>query len=838
MRFPRPPFLFLLAFALAFLGFVGHGWLGQAAGARELLLPLAKLHDWESACRASGGIAWWTPSYMHGVSLAPMWQTAMQVLYFEGGRFLLAPLGIGPTEAYKLLSLGLALLAALMLYGFAAELTGCATTAALAGAFYLLCPEMAIRLAEAEHLGTVACFPFAPLLLWLVLRVAKSPGKDGGWPAVLALALGTSAMLLTSTKVALLFMPIVALFAAWAAFAFPATREERLAFALRLGRAALVALPLALLPLLPLLREQRWMTFFSHDPFTVWQDGFTLKSVLSLWDRGGLLLADAPEGLHTSADAFYSGILWVSGIAAMLAAKRDWLRTREGGLFRLFVGGALLLGTLSYGVRSPLGAHRQLLSHSAEMANWSIPLLWLVLLAQAALVILLASFAFTSLTSSQRERLTTSSFIWLLLFPILLIFSLFRSADQERDPDWLWKRRLILVGLAFFWLVVPLFPLVEHLPGFGQIRAPASFWNMGGSFCIALAGALAWRQGFTGLRPGTRLALLAPFLLVATTLTDFSTYHAAFFRDGFPAGEGKPKAEAVLADYGKAAAFLRDHAETEPGTALVFSGRYFYLELPAQTGRPLHTEAAMSYLQPEWSRALADAGRETPEAYAAALAAAGVSHVVLDKTDPDLPAPFADQLRKLFPAVLENPNFAVLAVPGAGAPALALPVRRTRLVAPGTASPAQSLALYGKGRWTIEPALDSNEDIALPQQNDNDQDHSPLPSSQRLPLLAPHRANLNPETIRLAPAPYDAAWVVVPENWHPDWKAFDEAGHPLPVCKALGAYLAAPVPHPGAAVTFRFEAPFWYGLCLGLSLLAWLATAGLLGFLLFFSRKA
>ncbi|HEY8964904.1 MAG TPA: hypothetical protein VIM58_00570, partial [Candidatus Methylacidiphilales bacterium] len=325
MARPRLPFLLLLLFSLVCLAVAGWGWLGQEAGAKELMLPLTKYQDFEAACRASGGIAWWTPSFLQGCSLAPFWQTSVLALWYEGGRVLLGACGLDAVAAYKVMALGLALLAALSMYGFVAALTGCARTAALAGAFYLLCPEMAIRLAREEHLGTVGCFPFAPLVLWLLLRLGEAPTRKRS----LALALGTAAMLLTSTKVALLFLPVMALFAAWIGVSLLATTERRLAFLKALGLAAALSLLLALLPLLPLLREQGLMTFFAHDPLGAWQDSFAIKTALSLWDRGGLLLAATPPGFHTSADAFYGGVFWVSAVALLFLADGAWLATPE-----------------------------------------------------------------------------------------------------------------------------------------------------------------------------------------------------------------------------------------------------------------------------------------------------------------------------------------------------------------------------------------------------------------------------------------------------------------------------------------------------------------------------
>ncbi|MGE0489697.1 MAG: YfhO family protein [Vulcanimicrobiota bacterium] len=69
-------------------------------------------------------------------------------------------------------------------------------------------------------------------------------------------------------------------------------------------------------------------------------------------------------------------------------------------------------------------------------------------------------------------------------------------------------------------------------------------------------------------------------------------------------------------------------------------------------------------------------------------------------------------------------------------------------------------------------------------------------------------------------------YLVVSDNWHPDWQATVD-GQPAPVLRADFAFRAVAVPAGQHEVTFRFQ-PAGFGLALMLSGLAWLALAGYL----------
>jgi uncharacterized membrane protein YfhO len=77
--------------------------------------------------------------------------------------------------------------------------------------------------------------------------------------------------------------------------------------------------------------------------------------------------------------------------------------------------------------------------------------------------------------------------------------------------------------------------------------------------------------------------------------------------------------------------------------------------------------------------------------------------------------------------------------------------------------------------------------------------------------------------------PPDASgWLVVSEAYHPDWTVTID-GKPGQTTRAEAALLGTYVPAGSHEVIFRFRAPVWYSLCLGLGVLSWImALAALL----------
>jgi len=763
------PVVVLAALLAVFAAVLGSHWLYSAPGTGEFYLSASLAADLGRAFQSVHGIAWWTPNYLQGESLAWIWSSTAGVP-MEAGRLF----GCGQVIGYKIFNLFYLVGAGLAMYRFMAALTGSARTAFGAGLAYACSPEFGLRMAGVEQIVFTSTYLLLPLIgsgLWKLRHGAASPSPSPSWRpgAVLELALVYALLFLLWAKGAVLFLPVMGGFALWLYFD---RAEGRPQFLAALAWSVLLVLVLAGLPTLPLVREQRWMTLFSSDPMAAWQQNFAVKSAFSWWDRGAAVLDPAPGPIFANGDAFYLGLVWSVALGLVLfefGPLRGWLRTREGTICRLFLALMLLLQWLSYGPSSVWSAQREILLRGGGLPNWSITLLWLALAAQIAAVVKLTS---------------------------------------------LWSgRRLVRTVVALGYLLIPLFLLVEKIPVYGQLRAPGSFWDVGGTFCFTAAGALALAAVIGRWVPPSRQAL-AGGVALAVLAADFSIYYRPFWQAPIP------HAEQVYADFEASARFLRD--DPAPGSVAAFSSRYFYLRLPQLTGRPLHTEAGTAFYQLKWTRQLNDAGQASPQRFQAEMAAAGVGFIVIDRTDPTLAGNFQGLFRNLYPVAFENAGFTVLRCSPPGAPALA-----TGRVEFGPAvDPGQALDGVAQDVWAIAPGLGGAaiSDPAGPS----------AAKSSPLPLLQSRQVDY--QTIRVAPTPPGQPWVIVPESYHPDWTA-EADGKPLPVYRALGCYLAVHAPHDGAAVTFRFRPPWWYDAAIYVTALGWLLAAGAWGVLRIRERR-
>ncbi|MDE1170401.1 MAG: hypothetical protein PW734_04195 [Verrucomicrobium sp.] len=760
----RPRLLFLGS-ALALVGVLACLWLPEGPSKKEIFVPLAKAADFERGCLSVHGPVWWTPFYLQGQSWAGFWSTPLSVAWLEAGRLLFHPWG--PLVGYKMAALLALLAAGAAMYAFVEELAGSAWTAAAAGFFYLLAPETCLALGENEHLafgGAGLCFAMLPLACRGLLRLRRGAEEKVFPGGRLAVALPVGAFFLLATKMAVLSLPLLGLYALWL------RGDLRDAYARhRFTWAALAGLfwggVLGGLPLLPLLREEPWMTLFSTDPLLQWQSVFTLKTPFSWLDRGGDLLLHAPPTMQFSGKAFYVGLLWAAALAGAFLARgpwRGWLATPAGRQCRLFTALALGFAWLSYGFLSPWMGQRVLLQAGTLMPGWAMPVLWAALLLQAALVYRLAAF-------------------------------------------WLAGRAHRLLATLVF-VFVSGFAALQMIPPFGQVRAPSAFWMLNGTFCVAVAGALALRAAVARLTPlpdprrraRVRAAILAA--VVALLWLDFSPYLAAFSRQGLP--------EPVWRDFQEAAAFLK----AQPwGYVQSISGRYFDLLLPQWANKPLTCEAATSYFQPRWIRPYQNLARDNGDAFDTMLPASGVGYVLVDRLDPIFDPSLFAYLKQRRPTLFENAGFTVFGSPRSIAPALAT----GRVVSlPPRAPMGRALGEIGQDRWPIDRGPGTPPDAPAPAPGSEE-------GSIRLRPARPRAADYH--TVSFSFTPPGQPWVILPESYHPDWKA-ESDGRPVPVYRAAGCLLAARAAREGAGITFRFTPPWWYNGALLAAALAWVAS--------------
>ena len=786
----RRPLTLYLLFASCFFGTLSLFWLSQPPSGQELWANAAKAIDYFESMRAEDGWPWWTASFNMGQSLADSVTTfwpylALDLGYLAGGESFILPWA-------KLVGLAGIFLGGLGLFFYVREITREAIEqsnglvsnlnklrvervhewGALAAAlFYIVSPQMALRLATSEHLVVALCWAFPPWIFLSLHRLARR----ASFKETLLLALSLAAMTLTYVRTAVAFLPLVTVYALWLLVEQP--REQRRRFILSLVLAALAYSMLALLPMLPFLRESQWMAFFEFDPLREWQKSFSFKTALSWIDRCGFATQGMPETFRVDQGGFYLGIVPLGALIFWLCQYgrhgKPMGSIPENRIIRFFSGLALFSIWLACGPKSILASHFEFLSQAQYAADWTIPVAWLGLLASCW-------------------------FIYMLL------------------PKTGWRPWLGACLIAVY-LFLPGVACLQLIPLYKNLRAPWAFWEVGGTFAWAIAAGLALTMLLRERIRTPNMRAIAIISIMALGLLDWSGYGRAFARGGL--------SEQLWQDWTQVQEALRtDH---RPGRVSVISSRYFYLSLPHATGRNLYAEAFHAHFALRWTRAMSLPASSSPDLLRLHLALMGVSHVLIDKADTADAEEGA--WRELLPVVFENEHFALLANEAALSPFFLGQEWIAVSDDPGI-WPLEFLWLLKYNYILIAnpkeayPScagqIDRSGQLALAEVNQR----KSAPPLQVYNQPIPRK---NESEIVIPSLPVNGGWVVVPEAYHPDWKAYHEGGRRLDVERAFGGLMAVFVPAGTRSLTLRFEEPGWYNLCMNMALGSWLVLSGL-----------
>jgi dolichol-phosphate mannosyltransferase len=760
-------FLALLLFLAVYVAVLGFGWLRQTPSQEELYSDAGRFYAELRNMFAGGRINWWTPDFMQGSSAS---QYFLVIVPLALGNLL--TLIVGDPAAGKVLGLLSLFGAGIAAFFFARKLTGISWIGFLGGAFYALNAQILLRIASFEHIGNVLAYAFLPLVLFALLRVAE----DGSWRSSFLLAASAGAMMLSYTKMALMFLPVAGAFYIWLLFDQPERRVQ-------LIRGSLVAsalLAVMVLPLLlPLTREYQWVAAFSFDNFAGWQQGFSMKSFISVLDRANGLLAQMRPDFVADRGQFYFGLVTIFCMAAVLwwaRGQREWLQTRNGVLLRLFLGMTLLALWLSHGPYSAFTGLQEFLKGSIKAPDWIAALVWLM-----------------------------------TIVPLVLIYAILPRTPRRG----LWATILILV-----YLFVPGFLLLEQLPIYKDIRAPWGFWETG-FIAIAMAGAIAVYQLFDSLIE-KRDRLVVAGLLGVIMLLDASAYFSKFFAPGLP-----PQ---TFADFDRSQDYLK--TSLIEGRVYPMSGRYFYLRTPMQSGRGLNTEAVWSHFQMRGVRALVNGANSSPGAMQTYMRVGGISHVLLDKKDPFTPQEIQNAFAQAYPTGFDSEFIRVLENKDSLAPAFV--AREYIAMDPGTEALAPAF-LDAAGRINAVPIELGPNERTFPflagtgaeqggVQIAQKYGQTPGEAFRRVPFAAPRD---NPSRMVFDPYGSREGWLVVTEAWHPDWRAYSD-GADIPIYKAFGGLMAVPLSRTDGPIEFIFTPPRWYDLAVWISGLSWAGVLGLL----------
>lgn len=740
---------------------IGVLWLFKGPSDQELLANAAKavdFHPWSG---------WWSPSFLGGASQAPGLTTLLTYLFMKP---FLALFG-------TILGAKLAVLTAVFLGGVGVsallrEWTGSESAAWMGAVAYVLGPQMAQRVAGNEHLPVVFSMVFAPWILWGIQRLKAS----SSWRNSTLLAVLGAGMALAFTKLAVVFAPLVLLFllVVWP------DANGRGAFLKGLGRAFLIFLPLAVVVLLPTLREMQWLALFQFDPFAAWQQNFSLKSVLSWLDRSNLLQQGMPVGFVADQGGFYVGV--VTLVVGLLAWRKAVAQERSEGVadplllpLKAVFGMLLLVSWLSEGPRSIAQGMLEFLKNASGAPDLSIPLFWIMSVVQCMI-------------------------LW-KIWP-----------DHPR-------RNAARVAALLVYLVVPGFRLLELLPFAHDIRAPWSVWQAGGSLAVALLfgiGAALLCAPRDGVVKASGILPLALVLLLAI---DFAPYLARYVSGDLPPG--------TYPSFEQTCTALKQAPDT--GGVYPLSGRYFYLQIPSLTGKPIEQEAFNSYFGLSWRRALQNSTMASADSIRGALSLMGCGYVFLDKQDPNTPKELQQGMRSLFPVVSENPYFVILANPDSLYPGF---LARDFVALPPRSQMAQAgLQLLQNNLVTVEmngidPTAPGFAGMAKGTNQIELQASYRGKSGQPFGKIPPEAVSRGEGNLSFRLPQEASGWLITTTSFHPDWVATLD-GKPMEIHKAESALLSVYVPR-GGEVTFRFVAPLWYSLCLVLGGLAWVIGLGAL----------
>lgn len=588
--------------------------------------------------------------------------------------------------------------------------------------------------------------------------------KRGSGRGGVILGLALAGMSLTFNKLTFVFLPVALGFGGWLYFRNP---HSRALFAPIVGVSVGVWGMLGILPQLPGLRDATWMTLFSSDPLVGWQSSFSIKAALSWFNRDGFLFMGMPPNFTVEEGGFYIGaVLAVSGVLVGLRLRRN----DESNLlpvFRIFAGLLLMVHWFSLGPRSMVGGVNEFLKSAQGIQDWVLPLFWVSTALPVTLLVM----------------------IW---------------------PEGRWKWPTLAIALAVL-LLVPGFQLVAMLPVLGTIRGPWSFWQVGGIFCLA---ALA----------GISVAILAkerrwPWITWVTILlavADFAPYYSRFFQNKLEAG--------TYEAYQETARFLQ--FQTKEGGIFPLSGRYFYMQLPQLSGRPISTEAFQAYFMSKGIRSIQDAGGGNVELMKTSLSLQGVRYIFIDRKDVDTPEALQNSFRQIFPVCFENEFFTVLENPNCLAPYffaknyVSVPPRKYEFA-------GADLGLVRLYFLPVEMTGVEMQDSTLAGIMNPTNGEVELTAAFRDRLGNPFRIP-NPNSYkREGPDQWrillqgESGWLTLTQAWHPDWHCSID-GQQAEIHPAALAFSSARIPAGAKEAFFWFAPPIWVSISLGFGIAAWI----------------
>lgn len=752
-----------LILGLIFHVIVTIAWLMEPSSREELMGGTGKI--WDLAMTPAAG---WCPNYMMGVSSLLYDAFAFALFFSKCANQLIGGI-LGPVGAEKLLTMSFLPAAAVSMWFFVRRL-GCDTLAcAWISLLYVVMPSFHVATGIYEHRTVSLCFVFAPLILRGILVVAerRTPRE------IVLLGIAAAALALSYTKMAVVMSPMLLI---WTLFVLGKNRSHIRGALIGYGWSIVVAGLAAAIILLPALREFGYSASFLFDPLLGWKHHYSFKTPMLWIDLWGFLSAGGGPGLTNDAAMFWIGLIPLLALSFAMALPRlaAWRSSQTGRWFLILTACWLVSVWFAAGPDGLLWGHLNVLKNGQDLSDNSVAVIWL-------------------------------SFVW-------MGWLIYRTTSQ------LLTRSFWLPGvLTSLVLILPVFRLAELLPLFKDIRAPASFWSVGGFCCLAAAVGFSFRVIFTEVIAEHRRKPLA----IATGLlmmVELYPVHSAYWTRGLE--------RQLFTEFEQAAEFLK----TAPilGRVHALSCRYFYLTLPQKAGRAIDTEAAYRHFQLKWVRYLEVAGNANGDTIRGYMNLAGVAYILIDKDDPYTPKNTQDLFRSLYPVVFENRHFAILANQQTLYPAfiandfVPLPLE-SYAIAPAVFQllPFNVIAVEMEA---ADPSMPGFAGVAKGlNQIELQPKYSESVGQPFVPVSSVGNRMDNSQRMTYQLSPTATGWLVVSEAYHPDWTVKID-GNTAKVHRSEAALLSVFVPPGSHEVVFQFKAPEWYLFCLRLGALSWIVA--------------
>jgi dolichol-phosphate mannosyltransferase len=764
IQLPQGELLAWLCGGVAFLILAGWAWILKGPSSEQMVGDPSILKDY-----FHGFWHGWTPQYLLGRSEALLNVSFLSVWSLGFIQLLASPL-VGDLGGIKIAALLFAGLSGVSMYFFLRTLTPNKKAAALGGFLYVTMPSIIVRAVMYEHVAVSLAFVFVPLLLrglW-ILTQTSSPRE------IVLLGLSAAGLSLSYTKMAVTILPMLLV---WAGFCLIQSKVPRLHIFLSYLVAGLVAFLAGLTILLPAFHESRLAALFALDPLEGWQKHYSFKTALSWVDLSKFFLTTAGPDFEGDAQYFFIGAVPLIGISLGLGLPRlaNWRETLEGRWFFALLSCWVLTIWVASGPRGIFGGHMYLLSSCQGMKDYGLPLIW-----------------------------------FLLLWMLWMVWMVMRGISRG-------GRVVSVLGLLLF-AFFPIFIWLAKLPFFGDVRAPESFWSTAGYACLVAATALVAVPLLT--RPQSEGKQWQPLL--------FSVFLFVYLAHLFPVyqafGKGglDPK---VIQDFEAATEFLK--SAPRQGRVHAVSSRYFYLTIPEKTTRGLSTEALLRHFQLKWVRHLEVASQGSMDLFQKYLNLAGVSYLLIDKSDSSIPPQMIEVYRQMFPLVFESNNITLLENRGSLFPAFLAHDYVSYPAQSYLSSPAM-LQLSGLNFLGVENPQPETNSLGLAGISNGGEEVQLTPEYRDrtgrpflpIPLALPRADDFGHIKLML-PTGHDEGWLAITEAWHPNWRAFIN-GVEKPTTRVAGAFLGVKVETGDQRIDLRFKQPAWYLIMTFIGCISWI----------------